>query len=68
METNPRESESSPSPLLLTIGEAAYKLGMSEPFVHKLQRHHKITPVKMGRATRYRLEEVERLASDGVSF
>lgn len=68
METTTRESELVTTPLLLTIAEAAHTLGMSEAFIHKLQRHQKITPVRLGRATRYRLDEVERLASTGVTF
>lgn len=41
---------------------------MSEAFIHKLKRHSKLTPVKLGGATRYRLDDIDRLVSDGVVF
>lgn len=68
MDLHPTESEHDPEPLLLTVAQAAHWLGVSEAFIHKLKRHDKITPVKLGRATRYRTDEIKGLAAGGVSF
>lgn len=68
MDLHPAESEHPFEPILLTVAQAARRLGVSEAFIHKLKRHDKITPVKLGQATRYRTDEIDGLAAGGVSF
>jgi excisionase family DNA binding protein len=68
MDLHPTESETHSDVLLLTVPQVARRLNISEGFVHKLKRHDRLTPIKLGRATRYHIDEVDRIAADGVSF
>jgi excisionase family DNA binding protein len=53
------------SSMLMTIEEARRELRMGRSYIYKLVKERKLTLVKLGRASRLRREEIERLAKQG---
>lgn len=51
---------------LLTFTQAAERGANSPAFWRKLAAHRRIAIVKLGRSTRLREEDVERLIADGL--
>ncbi len=51
---------------LLTVKEAATRLACSEAAIRKWIYQRRLNPVKVGRLTRLRPEEIERIATDGL--
>ncbi len=51
---------------LLSIKEAARRLACSEAAIRKWIYQRRLPPVKIGRLTRLRAEDVERVASEGL--
>lgn len=51
--------------MLLTKQEAARALRISETGIWRLERAGGISPVRIGKSTRYRAEDIERLAREG---
>ncbi len=51
---------------LLSVKEAALQLGVSVAAIRKWIYQRRLTPVKLGRLTRLRLEDIERVASRGL--
>lgn len=68
METTLELGVPADEPLLLTIDQVVYKLGVSEAMVYKLKRHGLLDVVKIGRCSRYHHRQVEAMARNGVSF
>lgn len=54
---------STPVKLLYTIGEACFALGVKRTTIYKLIKSGVFQPVKIGRRTLLRAEEVERMAN-----
>ena len=52
---------------LLTLKEAAALLSVSEEFMKKLRREGRLHVVKLGRAVRVPVNELERLCREGAS-
>jgi excisionase family DNA binding protein len=52
--------------VLITIGEAARLLSCSPGAIRKWLTQRRLVRVKVGRLTRLRLEEVERVAAQGL--
>jgi excisionase family DNA binding protein len=53
------------SSMLMTIEEARTELRMGRSYIYKLVKEGKLTLVKLGRASRLRREDIERLAKQG---
>ena len=51
---------------LLTVNQAAELLSCSEAAIRKWIYQRRLTPVKIGRLTRLRQEDIERVASKGL--
>jgi excisionase family DNA binding protein len=51
---------------LLSLADAAARLSMSPDFLKRLYRTDRLRIVRLGRSIRVPLEEVERLAREGV--
>ena len=70
MQTTPkrqqRSTEKQQSSANATVREAAAYIGISRSTLYELQYAGFIRPVKFGRATRFRWEDVERLAREGT--
>ena len=52
---------------LVTVRRAQEILACSRTTIHRLCKSGHITPIKLGRATRYRLEDIENLARCGTA-
>jgi excisionase family DNA binding protein len=52
---------------LLTVEEAAKRLAVTEAAIRKWLYQKRLPVVKVGRLTRLRLEDVEKVASHGLS-
>jgi excisionase family DNA binding protein len=50
-----------------SVARVALRFGLSRSYVHKLIREGKIVPLRIGRATRVRFADVERLGSPTVA-
>lgn len=62
------DKRSNDVPILLTEREVSAMLGVRHTTIHELARRGDLPKVKgMGRGTRYRLEDIERLLSSGFA-
>jgi excisionase family DNA binding protein len=54
------------SPELLTIPEAAERLAVTQAAIRKWLRQDRLRPVRLGRAVRLRVRDIERAISEGI--
>ncbi|MBK8267552.1 MAG: helix-turn-helix domain-containing protein [Planctomycetes bacterium] len=55
------------SPVLVNSREAARLLSLSTRTINSLQSRGVLRPVKIGRSTRFRIEDILRIAQEGTA-